>query len=291
MLELVLLALLALPALVSRRVDRYHLVHLLVWLHLGLTSMRNVPLFAFAAAPALATLVDGLPMSFRSWLDRAAAPVALDPCAGGTCFCSLVVSGVTLGGFDAGKVAALGARHAQPAAAGRASLQRAGLGRPDRRRDASGPAQLRGRPVRALRQGGDPRVRRGPRRRPGLGQRPRPRPHRPGLGQARPRPGQAESLKEPGLDGALPRFNLGTLWPAVTRPTSCPIHQCIISLHQNSKRGSATCSVNYLVQRHFGQLSIIDLKRWSLTDFDDRRIDRPRRRFRSSFLLELLARP
>ena len=64
-LEMVLLGLVGLPALVSRRMDRYQLVHVLVWLHLALTSIRNAPLFALAAAPALAGLLDGLPLPFR----------------------------------------------------------------------------------------------------------------------------------------------------------------------------------------------------------------------------------
>ena len=43
-LEWVLLALIALPVVSSRRIDRYQLVHVLVWLHLALTSIRNAPL-------------------------------------------------------------------------------------------------------------------------------------------------------------------------------------------------------------------------------------------------------
>ena len=71
-LEIVLLALVGLPAIVSRRADRYQLVHLLVWLHLSLTSIRNAPLFALAAAPPLARLLDGLPLPFRdAWPQRA----------------------------------------------------------------------------------------------------------------------------------------------------------------------------------------------------------------------------
>ena len=77
-LEMAVLALMALPALVSRRTDRYHLVHMLVWLHLALTSIRNAPLFAFAAAPALASLLDGLPITFRSFWTRPEVPVDLD---------------------------------------------------------------------------------------------------------------------------------------------------------------------------------------------------------------------
>ena len=67
-LEWVLLALIGLPVVSSRRIDRYQLAHVLVWLHLALTSIRNAPLFAMAAAPALASLIDGLPLSMRrSW--------------------------------------------------------------------------------------------------------------------------------------------------------------------------------------------------------------------------------
>ena len=67
-LEWVLLALVGLPVVSSRRIDRYQLAHVLVWLHLALTSIRNAPFFALAAAPALATLIDGLPLALRtSW--------------------------------------------------------------------------------------------------------------------------------------------------------------------------------------------------------------------------------
>src|SRR5579883_1228679 len=57
-LEWVLLALVGLPVVSARRMERYQLAHLLVWLHLALTSIRNAPLFALAAAPALAALLD-----------------------------------------------------------------------------------------------------------------------------------------------------------------------------------------------------------------------------------------
>ncbi len=67
-LEWVLLAFVALPVVSSRRIERYQLVHVLVWLHLALTSIRNAPFFALASAPALATLLDGLPLALRtSW--------------------------------------------------------------------------------------------------------------------------------------------------------------------------------------------------------------------------------
>ncbi|MGC8641675.1 MAG: hypothetical protein ACP5XB_17550 [Isosphaeraceae bacterium] len=101
-LEIVLLAFMALPALVSRKVDRYHLVHLLVWLHLALTHLRNAPLFAFAAAPALATLADGLPITFRSWWTGPQRRSIWAP-ALATALLAMVAFHVNLGGFDRGK--------------------------------------------------------------------------------------------------------------------------------------------------------------------------------------------
>jgi hypothetical protein len=116
-LEIVLLALLALPALVSRRVNRYHLVHLLVWLHLGLTQIRNVPLFAFAAAPALATLIDGLPLTFRSmWTGPKPRSIWIPALSTG--LFALVVMGVSLGGFDPNRwpLSAIATLNRQPSA-------------------------------------------------------------------------------------------------------------------------------------------------------------------------------
>ena len=76
-LEWVLLALIGLPVVSARRIDRYQLCHVLVWLHLALTSIRNAPLFALAAAPALATLIDGLPLAMRAAWKRAERPAIL----------------------------------------------------------------------------------------------------------------------------------------------------------------------------------------------------------------------
>jgi len=98
-LEWVLLALVGLPVVSARRIDRYHMTHLLVWLHLALTSIRNAPLFALAAAPALATLLDGLPLAMRkSWKrdDRS----LIWPLTAALTVLSLLVSGVSLGGFN-----------------------------------------------------------------------------------------------------------------------------------------------------------------------------------------------
>ncbi len=97
-LEIVLLALIGLPALVSRRTDRYQLVHLLVWLHLALTSIRNAPLFALAAAPPLARLLDGLPLPFRdAWPQRARQSSWAPALAVGVLM--LAATGVKIGGF------------------------------------------------------------------------------------------------------------------------------------------------------------------------------------------------
>ena len=51
--ELVVVALIAVPTFSKRRVSRYDLVQLLIWLHLSLSAVRNAPLFALAVAPGL----------------------------------------------------------------------------------------------------------------------------------------------------------------------------------------------------------------------------------------------
>jgi hypothetical protein len=117
-LEWVLLALIGLPAVSSRRIDRYHLVHLLVWLHLALTTIRNAPFFAMAASPALASLIDGLPLSCRrSWKrDGCLSPW---PALATVVLLVLVARGVWLGGYDPTKwpVEAMAALDRQPASA------------------------------------------------------------------------------------------------------------------------------------------------------------------------------
>lgn len=101
-LEMTVLAMMALPALVSRRADRYHLVHMLVWLHLALTSIRYAPLFAFAAAPPLASLLEGLPISFRSFWSRQGSRSIWIPAMASGLIC-IAAAGVPLGGFEPGK--------------------------------------------------------------------------------------------------------------------------------------------------------------------------------------------
>ena len=117
MLEWVLLAFVGLPVVSSKRIERYQLLHVLVWLHLALTSIRNAPLFAQAAAPALATLLDGLPIAFRkSW--KSDTRRSIWPAAATVCLLFLVMSGVRLGGFDVKKwpFAALETLNHQPLA-------------------------------------------------------------------------------------------------------------------------------------------------------------------------------
>jgi hypothetical protein len=117
-LEWVLLALVGLPVISSRRVDRYQLVHVLVWLHLALTSIRNAPLFAQAAAPALAALIDGLPLAVRkSW--KVDKRPSIWPAAATLGLLLVVASGVRLGGFDLKKwpFSALATLNHQPIAA------------------------------------------------------------------------------------------------------------------------------------------------------------------------------
>lgn len=115
-LEMVLLALVGLSAISNRRVDRYHLVHLLVWLHLGLTSIRHAPLFALAAAAPLATLLDGLPLDLRTgWREHGRNSLWVPGLA--TSLTMLVAAGARLGEFDGQKwpLSALATLNHQPA--------------------------------------------------------------------------------------------------------------------------------------------------------------------------------
>jgi hypothetical protein len=119
-LEWVLLALVGLPVVSARRVDRYQLAHLLVWLHLALTSIRNAPLFALAAAPALAALLDGLPLSEsmrRSWKRDGRASIW--PAAATVILAILVAARVDLGGYGPEKwpLASVAALDRQPTSA------------------------------------------------------------------------------------------------------------------------------------------------------------------------------
>jgi hypothetical protein len=116
-LEWVLLAFVGLPVVSARRIERYHLVHVLVWLHLALTSIRNAPFFALAAAPALATLLDGLPLAVRtSW--KRDQRRSIWPAAATLGLLVLIVCGFKLGGFDKTKwpLAAFATLNQQPTA-------------------------------------------------------------------------------------------------------------------------------------------------------------------------------
>ncbi len=117
-LEGLLLALIALPVVSTRKIDRYHLAHVLVWLHLALTAIRNAPFFAIAAAPAIATLLDGLPLSARSSWKRDPRP-SIWPAAAILALLLMIMGGVKIGGFDLKRwpMAALPALNQQPTAA------------------------------------------------------------------------------------------------------------------------------------------------------------------------------
>jgi hypothetical protein len=100
--ELLVVALIALPSFTKGRMGRYDLVQSLIWLHLSLASVRNVPLFALAVAPGLLSLIDARMKDSPSpeteagnwsfWPGIVAAGVML-----------AVLFGARLGGFDPGK--------------------------------------------------------------------------------------------------------------------------------------------------------------------------------------------
>ena len=58
--EMMVLAMVALPTILKGRMSRYELAHALVWLHLSLGSVRHAPLFALAGAPGLVRLLGGV---------------------------------------------------------------------------------------------------------------------------------------------------------------------------------------------------------------------------------------
>jgi hypothetical protein len=98
-LEWVILAFVGLPVVSTRRFDRYQLAHVLVWMHLALTSIRNAPLFALAAAPALATLLDGLPLAVRTSWKRDPHP-SIWPAGAALVLLLVILCGGNLGGFN-----------------------------------------------------------------------------------------------------------------------------------------------------------------------------------------------
>jgi hypothetical protein len=61
-LEMVILALVAMPVFSRARPSAYDVAQSLVWLHFALGSVRHTPLFAFAVAPMLSAWLDGLLM-------------------------------------------------------------------------------------------------------------------------------------------------------------------------------------------------------------------------------------
>lgn len=119
-LEWVVLGLIALPSISTRRMDRYQLVHVIVWLHLALSTIRNAPIFAMAAAPALATMIDGLPISDslrRPW--KAIDSRSAWPAIAAIGLLLAVACGRLPGGLDPARwpLSAMSALDRQPAAA------------------------------------------------------------------------------------------------------------------------------------------------------------------------------
>jgi hypothetical protein len=103
-LEWVILALIALPLVSKGRPERYDLVLALGWLHLALGSIRHAPFFAMAAAPVLASLLDGLPgtaVRREGASSDASGGGWAWPVAAGLVLLVAVGSGLPLGGPDA----------------------------------------------------------------------------------------------------------------------------------------------------------------------------------------------
>ena len=115
--EWVLLALIGLPVVSARRIERYQLSHVLVWLHLATTSIRN----ALRSSPWSSArgvgnpLLDGLPILMRrSW--KSDERTTIWPIAAALSLLMIVGTGLSLGGFDHKKwpFAALEALNHQP---------------------------------------------------------------------------------------------------------------------------------------------------------------------------------
>jgi hypothetical protein len=79
MLEGIVLGLIALPLVARRRPSRFDAIHALVWLHLGLASVRNVPLFAIVSAPMLAAWVSGALLAFEQRANHRRKPRVARP--------------------------------------------------------------------------------------------------------------------------------------------------------------------------------------------------------------------
>ncbi|MGE3821056.1 MAG: hypothetical protein AB7I30_16710 [Isosphaeraceae bacterium] len=91
--EWVILALIAVPTFARSRISRYELSHALIWMHFALSSVRNAPLFALAAAPGLAMLLDGL-LSPR---EEDASRVGIEATAAWSFWSPLAVLGLGIG--------------------------------------------------------------------------------------------------------------------------------------------------------------------------------------------------
>jgi hypothetical protein len=114
-LEWVVLGLIALPVVSRARPSLYDLAHALVWLHLALATVRHAPLFALAAAPVLARLLDGL-LSPAEGEEPIAGRWSFWPIAASLAVVAAVGMGARLGGPDPKKwpLAAVPALDRQP---------------------------------------------------------------------------------------------------------------------------------------------------------------------------------
>ena len=203
MLEWVLLALVGLPVVSSRRIDRYQLVHLLVWLHLALTIDPQRPVLRHGGGPG-AGHPDRRPAAVVPTVVETRRSPSIWPA-----LATIVLAGPGRPRRQAGRLrpeemalAAMATLNRQPTSA--RLFHEQDWGGLIEAECAAGPADVCRRPIRALRQGGDRRVCRRPDRRPGVGHGPRPRPDRPGLAPPRPRTGQT-AAQGAGVERALSR--------------------------------------------------------------------------------------
>ena len=100
--ELLVIALIALPSFTRGRIGRYDLVQSLIWLHLSLTSVRNAPLFALAVAPALLSLLDSKSQEAAAH-NESLGKWSCWPAAAALCVMIAALVGAPFGGFDPSK--------------------------------------------------------------------------------------------------------------------------------------------------------------------------------------------
>ena len=100
LLEGLVLALIALPAFSKLRPSRYDLAHVVIWLHLALTSIRHAPLFGLAAAPTIARIIDGLLSDPAGEVERPSRRWQAWPALASLVILATAALGVDYGGHD-----------------------------------------------------------------------------------------------------------------------------------------------------------------------------------------------